>query len=42
MLIFGGEALRDISLALMVGIVFGTLSSIFMASPVMMLFAKKK
>lgn len=42
MLVFGGEALRDISLALMIGIVFGTLSSIFIASPVMMLFTKKK
>ena len=42
MLIFGGEVLRDFSLALMVGIVFGTYSSIFIASPIMMLFTKKK
>jgi len=42
MLIFGGEVLRDFSLALMVGIVFGTYSSIFIASPIMMLFAKRK
>ncbi len=42
MLVFGGEALRDISLALMIGIVFGTFSSIFIASPIMMLFTKKK
>jgi len=42
MLIFGGEVLRDFSLALMVGIVFGTCSSIFIASPVMMLFSSRK
>lgn len=40
MLIFGGEALRDFSLALLVGIVFGTYSSIYIASPVMMLLYK--
>jgi preprotein translocase subunit SecF len=39
--LFGGEALRDISLALLVGIIFGTYSSIYIASPVMMLFHKK-
>ena len=38
MFIFGGEALRDFSLALLVGIVFGTYSSIYIASPIMMLF----
>jgi len=38
MFIFGGEALRDFSLALLIGIVFGTYSSIYIASPVMMLF----
>ncbi|HEV2917468.1 MAG TPA: protein translocase subunit SecF [Candidatus Babeliales bacterium] len=36
MLLFGGEALRDISLALLIGIVFGTYSSIYIASPIMM------
>lgn len=36
MLIFGGEALYDLSLALLVGIIFGTYSSIYVASPVMM------
>ena len=41
MLILGGEALRDFSLALMIGIIFGTYSSIYVASPVMMLFHKK-
>lgn len=42
MLIFGGEVLRDISIALIVGVVFGTSSSIFIASPIMMLCSKKK
>ncbi len=37
MLFFGGEALRDFSLALLIGIVFGAYSSIYIASPVMML-----
>lgn len=37
MLLLGGEALRDLSLALMIGIVFGTYSSIYIASPVMIL-----
>jgi len=41
MLFFGGEALRDFSLALLVGIVFGTYSSIYIASPVMMLLYKE-
>lgn len=40
MFILGGEGLRDFSLALLVGIVFGTYSSIYMASPVMMLLNK--
>jgi len=42
MFVFGGEALRDFSLALLIGIVFGTYSSIYIASPVMMLFHKNK
>ncbi len=42
MLILGGEALRDFSLALLVGIVFGTYSSVYIASPVMMLLYRKK
>lgn len=42
MFIFGGEALRDFSLALLVGIIFGTYSSIYIASPVMMLFNREK
>lgn len=39
--ILGGEALRDLSLVLLVGIIFGTYSSIYIASPVMMLLYKK-
>ena len=42
MLVLGGEALRDFSLALLVGIVFGTYSSIYIASPIMMLLYKEK
>jgi preprotein translocase subunit SecF len=41
MLIFGGEALRDFSLALLIGVIFGTYSSVYIASPVMMLLQPK-
>lgn len=41
-LIFGGSALRGLSFPLLLGIVFGTYSSIFIASPVMLLFYKDK
>lgn len=37
MFMFGGEALGDFSLALLIGIIFGTYSSIYIASPIMML-----
>lgn len=40
LLLFGGEILRTLALALLVGIVFGTYSSIYIASPVMLLFYK--
>ncbi|OGB83222.1 protein-export membrane protein SecF [candidate division TM6 bacterium RIFCSPHIGHO2_12_FULL_32_22] len=40
--ILGGEALRGLSLALLIGIVFGTYSSIYIASPVMLLLYKQK
>lgn len=42
MFILGGEVLRDFSLALLVGILFGTYSSIYIASPVMMLLDRKR
>ncbi len=40
MFVFGGEALRNLSLALLIGIVVGTYSSIFVASPVMLALRK--
>jgi preprotein translocase subunit SecF len=39
-LVLGGESLRDLSLALLVGMIVGTYSSIYIASPVMMLLHK--
>jgi len=41
-LVLGGESLRDLSLALLIGIVVGTYSSIYIASPVMMMLHKQK
>jgi preprotein translocase subunit SecF len=41
LLLFGGESIRYFVLALFVGIIVGTYSSIFIASPVLMLFQKK-
>jgi len=45
MLVLGGQVLFDFALALLVGIIFGTYSSIYIASPIMMmvnkLFAKQ-
>ena len=38
--VFGGESLRDLSLSFMVGIVVGTYSSIFVASPTMLFFRR--
>ena len=37
LIVLGGETLRGLSLALLVGIIFGTYSSIFIASPVMLM-----
>jgi preprotein translocase subunit SecF len=42
LLLLGGETLRDLSTALLIGIIFGTYSSIYIASPVMLLFYKEK
>ena len=39
--IFGGETLRDLSLALLVGIVFGIYSTIFIATPVLYMLYKE-
>lgn len=41
-LVVGGESLHDLSLALLIGIVVGTYSSIYVASPIMMLLHKGK
>ena len=42
MFILGGESLRDLSLTLLVGIVFGVYSTVYIASPVMMLLYREK
>ncbi len=42
LLVLGGEALRDFALALLVGIIFGTYSSIYIASPIVMWFYRDK
>lgn len=42
LIVLGGEALRDLSVALLIGIAVGTYSSIYIASPVMLLFYKEK
>ncbi len=41
MLIFGGAILRDFSLIFLIGIIFGTYSSIYIASPIVMWFYKE-
>ena len=40
--VFGGESIRDFALAILLGIVFGTFSSIYIASPIMMLFMRSQ
>lgn len=40
--IFGGEVIRDFALALLIGVVVGTYSSIFIASPVLYEWQEKK
>ena len=42
MFLLGGEVLRDFSLVLLLGFFFGTYSSIYIASPVMMLLYKEE
>lgn len=39
---FGGETIRDFVLALIIGIFFGTYSSIFIASPLLVLWEKRR
>jgi SecD/SecF fusion protein len=40
LLVVGGQSLRGLSMALFVGMIVGTYSSIFVASPVMLLLYK--
>lgn len=40
--IFGGEVIHDFALAILIGIIIGTYSSIFVASPVVVLLGKKR
>ncbi|MGE0206236.1 MAG: protein translocase subunit SecF [Candidatus Babeliales bacterium] len=42
LIVLGGEALRDLSTALLIGIIFGTYSSIYIATTVMLMFYKEK
>jgi preprotein translocase subunit SecF len=39
--LFGGASIKDFTLAMTIGIFIGTLSSIFLASPLLLLFQKK-
>lgn len=41
LIVLGGETLRDLALALLIGIIFGTYSSIYIASPIMLLLYKE-
>jgi preprotein translocase subunit SecF len=40
--VFGGEVIHDFALAMLIGIAVGTYSSIFVASPVVLLLGKRK
>jgi SecD/SecF fusion protein len=40
--IFGGEVTRGFSFAMLIGVVTGTYSSIFVAAPILVEFAKDK
>jgi preprotein translocase SecF subunit len=42
MCLLGGESIRSLSLAILLGIVFGTYSSVFIASSIMMIFYKEE
>ena len=41
LLIAGGDVIHDFSLALFIGVIIGTYSSIFVASPIVLLWKKK-
>ena len=40
--LFGGQVIRNFAFALLIGIIVGTYSSIFVASPLLLLWQKKK
>jgi len=40
--LFGGQVINDFAFALLIGVIVGTYSSIFIASPVLLLWQKKK
>ena len=42
LLIFGGGAMNDFALTMFIGIVVGTLSTIYVATPVMLFWHKEK
>jgi preprotein translocase subunit SecF len=42
LVLFGGEVLHSLAVALLVGFIFGTYSSIYVASPIMLLFSDMK
>ncbi len=42
LLLFGGEVIHDFALTLFLGVLIGTYSSIFVASPIVLLLNKKK
>jgi preprotein translocase subunit SecF len=39
--VFGGSVLRDFSLVLIIGVIIGTYSSIFIASPVLLMWRRR-
>lgn len=42
LIVFGGPAIQALSIPFLIGIIFGTYSSIFVASPIMLLFYKQR
>ena len=40
--IFGGSALKDFSVMILIGLVIGTYSSVFIASPVVLWWSQRK
>jgi len=41
LVLFGGEVLHDFSIALLLGVIVGTYSSIFVASPILVVWQAK-